>query len=61
MTTKAKAAPKRKVANSKRLPDGPDWTFELRSSATIKKSVAWQSFIVWTLTQTRLRSSPQSR
>lgn len=29
MTTKAKAAPKRKVANSKRLPDGPDWTFEL--------------------------------
>lgn len=29
MTTKAKAAPKRKAANSKRLPDGPDWTFEL--------------------------------
>lgn len=29
MTTKAKAAPKRKATNSKRLPDGPDWTFEL--------------------------------
>ncbi|WP_307974962.1 hypothetical protein [Vibrio metoecus] len=61
MTTKAKAAPKRKAAQNKRLPDGPDWTFELieRYHQEIRRVAEFYRLVV--LTQTRLKSSPQSR